>query len=135
VVTAYVVNRGSNAMTPISTATNTALKAIKVGRAPGAIAITLDGNTAYVANYYGPSSCRGMVTAINTATNVAGKAITVGYGAPAIAITQGGTTTYVLNGHSGTVTPVSTATDAALQAIKVGDNPVAIAMTGMAAGG
>jgi DNA-binding beta-propeller fold protein YncE len=37
-------------VTPIRTATNTALKAIKVGGAPGPIAITPDGKTAYVVN-------------------------------------------------------------------------------------
>jgi YVTN family beta-propeller protein len=39
-VTAYVVNSGSGTVTPISTATNTAGKAIKVGPGPVAIAIT-----------------------------------------------------------------------------------------------
>ena len=37
-------------VTPINTATNTALKPIKVGRSPVAIAITPDGKTAYVAD-------------------------------------------------------------------------------------
>jgi YVTN family beta-propeller protein len=39
-MTAYVANAGSGTVTPINTATNTALKAIKVGRGPVAIAIT-----------------------------------------------------------------------------------------------
>jgi YVTN family beta-propeller protein len=38
--TAYVVNYGSNTVTPIHTATNTALKPITVGSGPVAIAIT-----------------------------------------------------------------------------------------------
>ena len=38
--TAYVANAPSDTVTPISTATNTALKAIKVGTDPVAIAIT-----------------------------------------------------------------------------------------------
>ncbi len=45
-VTAYVANGGSDAVTPINTATNKALKAIKVGNDPRAIAITPDGKTA-----------------------------------------------------------------------------------------
>jgi len=38
--TAYVANSGSGTVTPIRTATNTALKPIKVGLVPIAIAIT-----------------------------------------------------------------------------------------------
>ncbi len=37
-------------MVPIQTATDTAGKAIMVGKFPGAIAITPNGKTAYVAN-------------------------------------------------------------------------------------
>ena len=48
-VTAYVAGYGSGTVTPIRTATNTALKSIKVGVHPDAIAITPDGKTAYVA--------------------------------------------------------------------------------------
>jgi DNA-binding beta-propeller fold protein YncE len=41
-----------NVVTPIRTATGTALKGITVGRGPGtAIIITADGKTAYVTNY------------------------------------------------------------------------------------
>ena len=47
---AYVVNAGSGTVTPIRTATNTALKPIKTGRLPQAIAITPDGKTAYATN-------------------------------------------------------------------------------------
>jgi YVTN family beta-propeller protein len=39
-VTAYVVNYNSDTVTPIRTATNTALKPIKTGRQPENIAIT-----------------------------------------------------------------------------------------------
>jgi len=39
-VTAYVVNAGSDTVTPIDTATNTALTPIPVGGHPSAIAIT-----------------------------------------------------------------------------------------------
>jgi YVTN family beta-propeller protein len=69
-------------VTPIRTATNTALKAIKVGSFPFAIAITPDGKTAYVAN-----ADSGTVTPIRTATRKPGKAIKVGTDPSAIAIT------------------------------------------------
>lgn len=92
-VTAYVVNGGSDTVTPIRTATDTALKPIKVGeKAPAHIAITPNGKTAYVANNFS-----GTVTPINTATNTAGKAITVGNCPGAIAITPNGKTVYLAN--------------------------------------
>jgi DNA-binding beta-propeller fold protein YncE len=76
-------------VTPINTATNTALKAIKAGSAgsyPSAIAITPNGRTAYITSAV-TSLAPGTVTPINTATNTAGKAIRVGSGPLYIAIT------------------------------------------------
>jgi YVTN family beta-propeller protein len=67
-VIAYVANRGSGTVTPIRTATNTALPPIKAGDGPAAIVITPDGKTAYVADYVYAS---GTVTPIRTATNTA----------------------------------------------------------------
>ena len=69
-------------MTPIRTATNTALKAIKVGRQPVVIAITPDGKSVYVAN-----RDSGTVTPIRTSTKTALTAIKVGFNPDAIAIT------------------------------------------------
>jgi len=79
--TAYVAN-GSGTVTPIRTATSTALAPVKAGRLPQAIAITPDGKTAYVAN--GQS---GVVIPIRTATNTALRPIKTGYSPDAIAIT------------------------------------------------
>jgi YVTN family beta-propeller protein len=79
--TAYVTNTGSDTVTPIRTATNTALKPVKVGDLPYGIAITPDGKTAYVANDMGT------VTPIRTATNTALKAIKLEAGVLEIAIT------------------------------------------------
>ena len=72
-VTAYVANSGSNTLTPIATATNTAGPPIPAGSVPENIAITPDGRTAYVANVLS-----GTVTPIATATNTAGPPIPVG---------------------------------------------------------
>ena len=85
-VTVYAAS-GSGTVIPIRAATNTALKAIKVGRLPAAIAITAHGQTAYVVN-----ETSGTVTPIRIATNTAGKPIKVGNGAFAIAITPDGRT-------------------------------------------
>jgi YVTN family beta-propeller protein len=69
-------------VTPIRTATNTALAPVKVGRLPEAIAITPDGKTAYVVN-----TGSGTVTPIQTATNTALAPVKVGRTPVAIAIT------------------------------------------------
>src|ERR1039458_6882932 len=49
-VIAYVVNKGSGTVTPISTTRNTAGAPIPTGRYPQSAAITPDGKTVYVAN-------------------------------------------------------------------------------------
>jgi YVTN family beta-propeller protein len=122
--TAFVVNYASDSVTPVSMATRTAGKAIRVGADPDAIAITPDGRTAYVVN-----SGSGTVTPIATATRKAGKAIRVGAGPDAIAITPDGRTAYVANAGSDTVTPVAVATGRAGPAIRVGAYPKALAVT------
>jgi len=78
---AYVVNSGSGTVTPIRTATNTALPPITTGDNSDTIAITPDGKTAYVANFDS-----GTVTPIRTATNTALPPIKTGLGAVAIVI-------------------------------------------------
>ena len=122
---AYVANR-QGTVTPIRTATNTALPPIKAGDNPDFIAITPDGKTVYVANYVYQ---RGTVTPIRTATNTALPPIKVGRTPAAIAITPDGKTAYVANFLSGTVTPIRTATNTALPPIKTGYYPGAIAIT------
>jgi YVTN family beta-propeller protein len=69
-------------VTPIRIATSTALRPIKVGTAPLAIAITPNGTTAYVVNELSST-----VTPIRTATNTALRPIKVGTAPLAIAIT------------------------------------------------
>ena len=91
-------------MTPIDVATNTAGAPIPGFNSPIGIAITSNGNTAYVANQAGHS-----VTPINVASNTAGTAITVGANPIGIAITPGPsdttppTVTYTGNAGSYTV--------------------------------
>ena len=131
-VTAYVAGQ-SGTVTPILTATNTALAPIKIGNGhagqnASAIVFPPDGKTAYVLTNTlagGP----GTVTPIRTATNTALAPITVGQDPRALAITPDGQTIYVTNYQSGTVTPIRTATNTALAPIKVGGNPWAIAIT------
>ena len=113
--TAYVVNARDNTVTPIITATNTALPPIPVGDAPDAIAITPDGKTAYVTN-----QGSGTVTPIDTTTNTALPPINVGTsgGLPdAIAITPDGKTAYV--GNDQQIVPIDIATNTALTPIRI----------------
>ena len=123
-VTVYVANGGSDTVTPIQTATNTAGPPIPAGSQPFAIAITPDGKTAYVVN-----SLSGTVTPIDTATNTAGAPITVGNGPEPIVITPNGKTVYVASLTSDTVTPIDTATNTAGAPIPAGGQPSAIAIT------
>ncbi len=75
-------------MIPIRTATNTALKPIKVATGLGVIAICPNGRTAYVARDLSTNDQirAGVVIAINTATNKIMKAIKVGTFPRAMAI-------------------------------------------------
>lgn len=86
--TAYVANTAGNRVTAIDTTAGKVIKTIKVGRRPGAIAITPEGKTAYVA------TCLGVVP-VNTATNTAGPVIKGTKGAGYIAITPNGKTAYI----------------------------------------
>jgi YVTN family beta-propeller protein len=130
--------RGTPVVIPISTATNTVGRPIKVGDGPtnnavGQIAITPGGKTAYVVNF------AGTVIPISTATNRAGKPIHVGPRPPSvgphaggldfIAITPDGKTAYVANTAFNTVTPINTATNTAGKPIRVGSAPAWIAIT------
>jgi YVTN family beta-propeller protein len=119
-----VLGGGSGTVTPIRTATNTALKPITVGQDPRAFAITPDGTTIYVTNYQS-----GTVTPIRTATNTVLAPIRVGGNPWAIAITPDGKTAYVADTQSGMVTPIRTATNTALAPIRVGRYPQAIVIT------
>ena len=127
--TAYVLSStmlggGPGAVTPILTATNTALEPIAVGQDPRAMAITPDGATIYVTNYQS-----GTVTPIRTATDTALAPIRVGGNPWAIAITPDGKTAYVADTKSGMVTPIRIATNTTLTPIKVGRFPLTIAIT------
>ena len=105
--TAYVTNFGAGSISPIDTSTNVAGTAFAVGSEPGAIAITPDGTTAYVAD-----ESLNVVIPVRTATNTSGRTDHRWGPLPfGIAITPDGKTAYVTNGSSNTVTPIDTATN------------------------
>ena len=135
--TAYVVSTSSATVTPIRTATNTALKLIKVGNGqpaqpgPSPIAITPNGKTAYVVNLIA-----GTVTPISTAANAPGRPVAVksspGVMLDGIGIAPDGRTAFILNevfepaSFPGTVIPFRTATNTQGKPITVGSAPSAI---------
>ena len=115
-MTAYVANSFGNQVAAIDTTTSTVMKMITVGSRPGAIAVTPDGKTAYVA------TCGGVVP-VDTATNTAGPVIKGTKGVGSIAVTPDGKTAYLAYGlvcSSSTpdqVTAVDTATNTVIKQI------------------
>ena len=130
--TAYVAGQ-SGTVTPILTATGTALKPIRIGKEYGQISSAIvfrpDGKTAYVLSSTVLGGGSGTVTPIRTASNTALKPIAVGQDPRALAITPDGTTIYVTNYESGTVTPIRTATNTALAPINVPEGSFNMAIT------
>jgi YVTN family beta-propeller protein len=124
---AFVVNRNSDAVTPVNLAAGIAGPPIKVGRHPDAIAGAPDGSTVYIAN--GGS---GTVTPINVETDAARRPIRVGAHPVAITVSPNGRTAYVVDdpvSAPGTVVPIRTATGRPGAPIRVGGEPIAIAVT------
>ena len=108
-------------LTPISTATNTPGKPIRMGTL-GGIAFTPDGKTAYIE---GP---KGAVVPVSTATNAPGPPIHVpmpGYLPFSITMNPDGKTAYLTfawsmgSKFSGSIVPISTASNTAGQPIRV----------------
>jgi len=122
--TAYLATKENGTLVPISLASYSALRPIKIGGCPISVAITPDGRTAYVAD-----DDSGTVIPITTATSARGAPIRVGVGPQAIAITPDGKTVYVANSFSNTVTPISTVTKQPGVPIPVGAAPLGLAIT------
>ena len=122
--TAFVVNSGSDTVTPVILSSGKRRRAIKVGSGPQAIAVTPDGTEALVVNSGSDS-----VTPINTLTGKAGGPIDVGADPVAIAMAKDGRTAYVVNEGSDTVTPINTSTWTTRKAIAVGAFPRGIAIS------
>jgi hypothetical protein len=123
-----VANKAGNTVTPIRAASNRAGRPIRVGPGPELIAISPDGQTAYVVgvgSLLPEEAAPVTLTAIRTATNRPGRVITVrapgnlgeGIGPDAIAITPDSRTVYV--SCAGTVVPVRAGADNASEPIGV----------------
>jgi DNA-binding beta-propeller fold protein YncE len=112
---------GSHPVVPIDTATNTALRPVKIsaGGLADSIAVSPDGKTIYVATFW--VNHRSAVTPISTASNtpLTPRPIWLSpYSGASLAIAPDGNTAYVY-GNSGYVTPVNLHTDRVLRAIKL----------------
>ena len=103
---------------------NIIIATIPVGNNPFGVAITPDGNYAYVAN-----SGSGTVSVIATATNAIIATITVGSGPFDIAITPDGNYAYVTNNSSASVSVIDTNTNTVITTITTPSGPVTIAIT------
>ncbi|HEX3494293.1 MAG TPA: hypothetical protein VHT48_02795, partial [Methylocella sp.] len=83
---AYVANGNDNTVSVIDTATNTMVATVPVGSQPVGVAVTPDGNRAYVTNQgdqFNPST----VSVIETATNTVVATVPVAVRPSSVAIT------------------------------------------------
>jgi YVTN family beta-propeller protein len=111
--TAYVVDTGSNQVTPVDMSTGQAAstsKWITVGSLPNAIAITPDGRFAYVVN--GGSTSVSKITLSTLAVSTINVPAAGGANLDAIAITPDGSKAYVLDAANNTITPITLASGA-----------------------
>ena len=126
--TAYVTDPGPNTITPINTDTGTAGTPFAFAPyEPGAIAITPNGQTAYVAPVASDGDAE--VTPIETDTNTVGSPIDTVDPVSALAISPNGSTIYAVSGTDNAVVPIDVATQTAGTPIPVGDDPSAVAFT------
>jgi YVTN family beta-propeller protein len=91
---AYVTNRTSaGTVSVIDTATNTVVATVGVGSFPLSVAVTPNGQRAYVTNQSSNN-----VSVIDTATNAVVATVPVGLAPKGVAITPDGKLAYVANG-------------------------------------
>ena len=116
-------NAVSNTVSVIATATNTVAATVAVGNLPTGIAITANGNSAYVSN-----AADNTVSVINTATNSVVATIPVGTNPIGLAITLDGALAYVCNGVSNNISVISTASNTVVATIPGISGPVGVAI-------
>jgi YVTN family beta-propeller protein len=126
-VTNYVAtidgsNLPASAVSVIDSASNTLVATIPVGQFPNGVAITPDGNHAYVANQGDHT-----VSVIDTARNKVVATISVGV-APVGVATSHQSLAYVTNLGDNTVSVIDTARNKVVATIPVGTGPFAVAL-------
>ena len=124
--TVLVASDSGGVVVPIEQATNTPGSPIGITGAPRALAITPDGQTAYVTQADTGTS----ITPIAVGSRTAGSPLgPTGADPSGIAITPDGRTAYVSSASDDTVTPITLATGAAGTPIHVGSVAAGIAIT------
>ncbi|BCD23504.1 hypothetical protein BC30090_2401 [Bacillus cereus] len=122
IILAYVT-AGLSEVFVINTSSNTVIAGpIIAGRFPSGIAITPNGNTAYVANNIDSN-----VSIINTITNTNVGTIPTDFGPYEVAITPDGSRLYVTAFNN--VIVINTITNTVIDTITLGDKPSGIAIT------
>lgn len=121
---AYIVNHGSNSITPIDLSTNSTLEPIQIKGNPGSIAITPDGKKAYITD-----DLLNEVIPFDIVKNSLGTPIPVGPLPYSIAITPDGKKAFVANHVANNVTPIDITTDTAEAPIPMGKLPFGIAIS------
>ena len=106
------------------TANNTVVTTVIVGINPLGVAITPNGNFAYVTNFSSDN-----VSVNNTANNTLVATVSVGTEPEGVAITPNGAFAYVTNGSSHNVSVINTANNTVAATVTVGTNPLGVAIT------
>jgi YVTN family beta-propeller protein/parallel beta-helix repeat protein len=120
----FVYITGRLSVSGIDIATGTVITKVKVGGAPKEIAITPNGKTAYVTNYW-----HGNISVIDTATNTVTTTVLLRADPFGVAVTPDGKKVYVTNGDSNNVSVIDTDTNTVTAIVPVGNRPESIAVT------
>ena len=120
---AYIPNGGT--LSIFNLQTNTEVGSINLNSGSFGIAISPDGNTAYLTDQGSP----GKVTVVNTATNSITTTITVGSVPYGIAISADGSKVYVANNGSQTLSVINTSTNTVVATVPVGNDPIGVAVS------
>jgi YVTN family beta-propeller protein len=117
----YVVNKGSDVVSVIATATQEIMETLQVGKSPQRLAVTPDRTRILITNAGDDT-----VSTIDTVTHETIAVLSVGNRPLGIAIHPDGTKAYVANYGSGTVSVLDLQTNRVSE-IRVGDSPVSVA--------
>ena len=128
---AYVTQSCGTTVTPLDLFTNTPGTPIEVGSDPFGIAVSPDGETAYVTTGNGALGSTDSLVPIDVNSDTAASPIPLGHAgdATSVVVTPDGTTAFVTMQQADTVVPVDLAAGAAGTPIPVSPNPAWLAVT------
>src|SRR6266446_2353259 len=131
---AYVAQNASNSTWVINTMTDALVAVIPVQFSPFGVAISPNGQFAYVTNTGAvcdlcPINQPSSVSVIDTTTYSVVATIPVGQYPAGVAITPNGAFAYVANFNSNSVSVIDTATNTVTATVPVGINPLSVAIT------